>query len=86
MNAAQAETLCRTWLPGGTRKGRAYVVKSPFRNENTPSFYVYLEPKIGFYDYGSGKHGDLIDLCCGLFNVELKDALEAFEQMLGIGE
>ncbi len=86
LTATQAEALCKQWLPGGVRKGRAYVVKSPFRNENTPSFYVYLEPSIGFYDYGGGDppSGDMIDLCMRLFNVDLNEALEAFEQMLGI--
>ena len=84
MSESQAEYLVRQWLPGGERKGRAYVVKSPFRSENTPSFYVYLTPKVGCYDYGGGFSGDLIDLCQALFHVEKLDALDAFEQMLGI--
>lgn len=84
MTPAQAEALVMQWIPEGKRKGRAYVARSPFRSENTPSFYVYLEPTVGFYDYGSGDRGDIIDLCCRLFHVELKDALEAFEQMLGL--
>jgi hypothetical protein len=84
LTEAQAEALCRQWLPKGRRKGRAWVCCSPFRAENTPSFYVYLTPKIGFYDYGAGHSGDMINLCCRLFNVSTRDALEAFEQMLGL--
>lgn len=84
MSESQAEYLVRQWIPGGKRKGRAYIVKSPFRAESTPSFYVYLTPTIGCHDYGGDFRGDLIDLCQALYHVGLKDALEAFEQMLGI--
>lgn len=78
------EALCKTWLPNGRLKGRAWVCRSPFRDEKTPSFYVYLAPSPGYYDYGSGQHGDIIDLCCKMFGVQIGEALEAFEQMLGI--
>ena len=84
LTEAQAEALCRAWLPDGRRKGRAWVCRSPFRRERTPSFYVYLAPDIRCHDYGGGFRGDMIDLCCHLHGVSLRDALEAFEQMLGI--
>lgn len=84
LTAAQAQALCETWLKDGKMRGDKYVVCSPFRNENTPSFYVYFGDPIRFHDFGSGDHGDMIDLCVRLFNVPLRDALEAFEQMLGI--
>ena len=80
----QVEALCKAWLPAGKRKGQWWMVCSPFRDERTPSFGVKLTPSYGFYDFGTAEHGDMIDLCCRLHGVQLSDALEAFEQMLGI--
>lgn len=84
LTADQAEVLCQQWLPKGKRKARAWVCLSPFRAESTPSFYVYLTDSIGYYDFGSGQRGDMIDLCMKLHNVSLHEVIEAFEQMLGI--
>lgn len=75
--------LCHAWLPGGKVRGRCYMVCSPFRQERTPSFAVYIKDG-GYHDYGGGHHGDIIDLCQKLHNVSVKDAIEAFEQMLGL--
>jgi DNA primase len=61
------------------------MVRSPFRQENTGSFGVCRKPDgIGFYDFGSGEFGDMIDLCRKLHGVSLMDAVEAYEQMLGL--
>ncbi len=76
------EALLSAWLPRGRWKGRFYMVCSPFRNENTPSFGIDRDGR--FYDFGSGKHGDMIDLTCQLHGVSMADAMEAFEQMLGL--
>lgn len=58
------------------------MVCSPFRKERTPSFAVHQDG--GWYDFGSGDHGDIIDLCMRLHGVTITEAIEAFEQMLGI--
>lgn len=76
-------TLCRQWLPKGVVRGRWYMVCSPFRHERTPSFGVCLDDG-GFHDFGAGDNGDIIDLCMRLHGVTLSEAIEAFEQMLGI--
>lgn len=81
------ELLCQSWLPGGKWQGNWYMVCSPFRQEKTASFGVCRKPeRIGFYDFGGGDSGDMIDLCCRLHGVTIRDAIEAFEQMLGISE
>ena len=77
--------LCNAWLPGGRIQGKAYMVCSPFRKENTPSFAVYLKDG-GFYDFGSGQRGDVLDLCQQLHKATLSESIEAFEQMLGLSE
>jgi DNA primase len=76
------EALVRAWLPKGRWSGRAYMVCSPFRNERTPSFAVYDDG--GWHDFGSGLHGDMLDLTCRLHGVTLQEAIQAFEQMLGL--
>lgn len=76
-------TLCRQWLPKGVVKGKWYMVCSPFRQERTPSFGVSLDDG-GFYDFGSGERGDMLDLTCRLHGVTIHEAIEAFEQMLGL--
>jgi len=58
------------------------MVCSPLREERTPSFGV--DERGGWYDFGNGKHGDIIDLTCLLHGVTIGEALEAFEQMLGL--
>ena len=42
-------------------KGEEAVYFSPYRNENTPSFFVNLKTNL-FFDFGSGEGGDLIKL------------------------
>ena len=43
------------------KQGREYVGLSPFNKEKTPSFYVN-DDKGQFFDFSSGKTGDLITL------------------------
>jgi DNA primase len=79
------ELLARQWLPGGKWGQKWYMVRSPFRQENTASFGVSRNPNsLGYYDFGSGEFGDMIDLCCKLHGVSLMEAVEAYEQMLGL--
>lgn len=79
------ELLVKRWLQGGKWVGAWYMVRSPFRQENTASFGVCRKPDgIGYYDFGTGEFGDMIDLCCKLHGVTLMEAVEAYEQMLGL--
>lgn len=79
------ELLVKQWLPGGKWVGAWYMVCSPFRQENTASFGVCRKPDgIGFRDFGGNDFGDMIDLCRRLHGVSFFDALEAYEQMLGL--
>ena len=85
LTSEQVVVLCRQWLPRGKRQGGWYTCLSPFRNEGTPSFGVSLRgPHFRWKDFGSGDSGDIIDLCMKLHGATLAEAIEAFEQMLGI--
>jgi DNA primase len=46
-------------------KGINHWYYSPFRQEQTPSFKVNTERNL-WYDFGTGEHGDIIDLVCAL--------------------
>ena len=79
------ELLAKQWLPGGKWKGKYYMVCSPFRQEKTASFAVCRNPdRLGYYDFGGAGGGDMIDLCQRLHGVSFFDAIEAYEQMLGL--
>ena len=47
---------------------------SPLRNERTPSFKVNTE-RNQWYDFGSGEHGDIIDLVCALHRCTISEAI-----------
>ena len=55
--------------------GVHYWYKSPLRNESTPSFKVNSE-RNQWYDFGTGEHGDIIDLVCALFRCSISEAIE----------
>lgn len=61
-------------------QGIHYWYYSPLRNESTPSFKVNTE-RNQWYDFGSGEHGDIIDLVCMLHHCDMAEAL----QLLGNG-
>ena len=48
---------------------------SPLRNESTPSFKVNTE-RNQWYDFGTGEHGDIIDLVCALQHCTMNEAIE----------
>ena len=48
---------------------------SPLRNESTPSFKVNTE-RNQWYDFGTGEHGDIIDLVCTLQHCTMYEAIE----------
>ena len=55
-------------------QGIHYWYYSPLRNESTPSFKVNTE-RNQWYDFGSGEHGDIIDLVCALHRCSISEAI-----------
>ena len=55
-------------------QGIHYWYYSPLRNESTPSFKVNTE-RNQWYDFGSGEHGDIIDLVCTLHRCTISEAI-----------
>ena len=55
-------------------KGINHWYCSPFRQERTPSFKVNTE-RNQWYDFGSGEHGDIIDLVCALHRCTISEAI-----------
>lgn len=60
--------------PAYTR-GQDHWYLSPLRDENTPSFKVNTKLNL-YYDHGTGKGGDIIDLGRALFKCDTKTLLE----------
>ena len=54
--------------------GIHYWYCSPLRNERTPSFKVNTE-RNQWYDFGTGEHGDIIDLVCALHHCTISEAI-----------
>lgn len=59
-------------------QGIHYWYCSPLRNERTPSFKVNTE-RNQWYDFGTGEHGDIIDLVCALHHCDMAEALQLLE-------
>ena len=55
-------------------QGIHYWYYSPLCNERTPSFKVNTE-RNQWYDFGSGEHGDIIDLVCALHRCTISEAI-----------
>ena len=56
-------------------QGFHYWYYSPLRNERAPSFKVNTE-RNQWYDFGSGEHGDIIDLVCTLHRCSISEAIQ----------
>ena len=56
-------------------QGIHYWYCSPLRNEGPPSFKVNTE-RNQWYDFGTGEHGDIIDLVCALQHCTISKAIE----------
>ena len=56
-------------------QGIHYWYCSPLRNECTPSFKVNTD-RNQWYDFGTGEHGDIIDLVCALFRCSISEAID----------
>ena len=60
-------------------KGVNYWYCSPLRSELTPSFKVNAE-RNQWYDFGTGDHGDIIDLFCALQHCSTAEAMRSHEK------
>ena len=56
-------------------QGFHYWYYSSLRNERAPSFKVNTE-RNQWYDFGSGEHGDIIDLVCTLHRCSISEAIQ----------
>ena len=65
------------------RQGREYVGLSPFTKEKTPSFYVN-DDKGQFFDFSSGKSGDLISFLQETERLTFSEAVERLAAEAGV--
>ena len=65
------------------RQGREYVGLSPFNKEKTPSFYVN-DDKGQFFDFSSGKTGDLITFLQETERLTFPEAVERLAAEAGV--
>jgi DNA primase len=65
------------------RQGREYVGLSPFTKEKTPSFYVN-DDKGQFFDFSSGKNGDLITFLQETERLSFPEAVERLAAEAGV--
>ena len=64
-------------------KGVNYWYCSPLRSELTPSFKVNAE-RNQWYDFGTGDHGDIIDLVCALLHCSTAEAMRRLSALKGV--
>jgi DNA primase len=65
------------------RQGREFVGLSPFNKEKTPSFYVN-DDKGQFFDFSSGKNGDLITFLQETERLSFSEAVERLAAEAGL--
>src|SRR6185312_3183609 len=65
------------------RQGREYVGLSPFTKEKTPSFFVN-DDKGHFFDFSSGKTGDLITFLQETERLTFPEAVERLAAEAGV--
>ncbi len=65
------------------RAGREWKGLSPFQQEKTPSFTVN-DQKGFYYDFSSGKHGDIINFTMETEGVSFPEAVERLAAMAGL--
>jgi DNA primase len=65
------------------KQGREYVGLSPFTKEKTPSFYVN-DDKGHFFDFSSGKNGDLITFLQETERLSFAEAVERLAAEAGV--
>ena len=75
--------LAQTGFEAKLIKGVNYWYCSPLRSELTPSFKVNAE-RNQWYDFGTGDHGDIIDLVCALQHCSTAEAMRRLAALKGV--
>ena len=75
--------LAQTGYKPKLTKGVNYWYCSPLRSELTPSFKVNVE-RNQWYDFGTGDHGDIIDLVCALQHCSTAEAMRRLTTLKGV--
>ena len=75
--------LVRSGYKPKLTKGVNYWYCSPLRSELTPSFKVNAECN-QWYDFGTGDHGDIIDLVCALQHCSTVEAMRRLATLKGV--
>ena len=75
--------LAQTGYKPKLTKGVNYWYCSPLRSELTPSFKVNVE-RNQWYDFGTGDHGDIIDLVCALQQCSTAEAMRRLAALKGV--
>ena len=65
------------------KEGREFRGLSPFTNEKTPSFFVN-DQKARFFDFSSGKSGDIINFLMETQNLSFPEAVTSLAELAGI--
>ena len=75
--------LAQTGFEAKLIKGVNYWYCSPLHSELTPSFKVNAE-RNQWYDFGTGDHGDIIDLVCALQHCSTAEAMRRLATLNGV--
>ena len=75
--------LAQTGFEAKLIKGVNYWYCSPLCSELTPSFKVNAE-RNQWYDFGTGDHGDIIDLVCALQHCSTAEAMRSLSALKGV--
>src|SRR3954463_8161463 len=65
------------------KSGREWKGLSPFNKEKTPSFFVN-DQKQAWFDFSSGKNGNIFDFLMQTEGVSFPEAVERLAQMAGM--
>ena len=65
------------------KAGREWKGLSPFNKEKTPSFFVN-DQKAAWFDFSSGKNGNIFDFVMATEGVNFPEAVERLASMAGL--
>src|SRR5205807_9907302 len=65
------------------KAGREWKGLSPFNKEKTPSFFVN-DQKMAWFDFSSGKNGNIFDFVMATEGLSFPDAVERLATIAGI--
>ena len=73
--------VCKTY---GFNIQRGNFIRCPFHNEKTPSLKLY-DGNRGFYCFGCGEHGSVIDFVMRYFGLDFKSAISKLNDDFCLG-